>query len=411
MKRKKFELLSPAGNFEKFKAAVLYGADAVYLAGKEFGMRAAADNFSIEELKSACEYAHKKGVKVYLTVNVMPKTAEYKRLRKYLKQIKNIGIDALIIADIGVLELVKAVLPDMEIHISTQTSIVSAATCKAYYNMGAKRVVLARELSLSEIIEIRKNTPKALELEVFIHGSMCVSWSGRCLLSENLTGRDANCGMCTQPCRWNYKIYNLVEEKRPDTPYPIMQTDEGTFIMSSKDLCMIEHIPQLLDAGITSFKIEGRMKSAYYTALTTNAYRMAFDSYISDPDKYEYDPLWKKELESVSHREYDTGYFFSSPMENANICEFNGYLREKAYIAQAVDYDKQTKRATFRLVNKVCIGDTVELITPGKVGRAFKITDMRNENSEPIESAPHPKMLFSTNTEFEVKPGDIIRMG
>ena len=237
------EILSPAGNFEKMKAAILYGADAVYLAGKVFGMRAAADNFTVEEIYEAVKYAHERGVKVYVTVNTMPKVDQYQALEEYLTSLKGSGIDALIVADLGVIDLAKRVLPEVELHISTQASIVSPQTCMAYYRMGAKRVVLARELSLEQIIEIRKNIPEDLELEVFIHGSMCVSWSGRCLLSEHLTGRDANCGACTQPCRWSYKLYEIVEDKRPDAPLPIEQTEHGTFIMSSKDMCTVSIVP------------------------------------------------------------------------------------------------------------------------------------------------------------------------
>ena len=403
------EILSPAGNFEKMKAAILYGADAVYLAGNRFGMRAAADNFSVEEIFEAVKYAHERNVKVYVTVNTMPKVGEYKALEEYLCALRGSGIDAVIVADLGVIDLVKRVLPEVELHISTQTSIVSPQTCMAYYRMGAKRVVLARELSLKEIIEIRKNIPDDLELEVFIHGSMCVSWSGRCLLSEHLTDRDANCGACTQPCRWNYKLYEIIEDKRPDSPLPVEQTEHGTFIMSSKDMCMIEHIPELLEAGIKSFKIEGRMKSAYYTAVTTNAYRMAFDRYMTDPENYVYDPAWKNELESVSHREYNTGYFFGNPILDANICEYNGYLREKAYIAQALGYEDGI--ATFIQRNKVCVGDKVEVISPGKCGVAFDIEWMTDEKGEDIASAPHPGMIFKINAPFEILPGDIIRMG
>ena len=262
------ELLSPAGNFEKMKAAFLYGADAVYLAGNMFGMRSAADNFTTEELGNAVLYAHGRGKKIYLTVNTMPRGYEYPALRRFLDEIKDIGIDAMIIADLGVLDTVKSIIPDMEVHISTQAGVVSAPVCRAFYNLGAKRVVLAREVSLAEIKEIKADIPRGLELEAFIHGSMCVSFSGRCTLSNYLTGRDANRGACTQPCRWNYA---LVEEKRPDVPLPIEQTQDGTFVFGSKDMCMIEHIPELMESGIDSFKIEGRMKSAYYTAVVTNA--------------------------------------------------------------------------------------------------------------------------------------------
>ena len=300
------ELLCPAGNFEKMKAAILYGADAVYLASDSFGMRAAADNFTLDELEEAVKYAHERGVKLYVTVNTMPRSIEYDRLKKYLKRYDEIGVDALIVADIGVLQLVKEITPNMEIHISTQASIVSSHTANAYHKMGAKRVVLARELSLDEIKEIRQNTPKSLEIECFIHGSMCISYSGRCLLSNYYTGRDANRGACAQPCRWNYTNANplsFAEEKRLDYNLNLEEYKEGSFVMSSKDMCMIEHIPDLMESGIDSFKIEGRMKSAYYTAICANTYKIAMNEYLKSPQQYRYNPLWLRELESVSHRE------------------------------------------------------------------------------------------------------------
>ena len=407
---KNIELLSPAGNREKMESAVRYGADAVYFAGNMFGMRAAADNFDTEGIFDAVKYCHEHNVKAYLTVNTMPRESDYPELKRFLSSLKGSDLDALIVADVGVIALAKELLPEIPLHLSTQSSVLSSAACRAYSEMGICRIVLARELSLAEIIEIKRNIPNSLELEAFIHGSMCVSYSGRCLLSEHFTGRDANNGKCTQPCRWNYHLYNITEEKRPDMPLPIIQSDEGTFVMSSKDLCMIEHIPELLNSGITSFKIEGRMKSAYYTAVTANAYRMAFDRYLQNPVAYENDPLLLRELESVSHREYSTGYFFTNPMDRAQICTKDGYLREKAYIAVALGYDAESKTATFIQRNKVSVNDTVELITPGKVGRAFTLTDMTDEKGTPIESAPHPNMIFCVKVPFEVKEGDILRM-
>ena len=279
------ELLSPAGNFEKMKSALNYGADAVYLAGNVFGMRSAADNFTNDELYEAVEYAHNLGKKVYLTVNTMPHEHEYSVLREYLTALKDCKIDAMIVADLGVMATIQEILPEMEIHVSTQASIVSVAAAKAYIALGAKRLVLARELTLGEIKKIRAGIPDEIELEAFVHGSMCVSYSGRCMLSHHITGRDANRGACAQPCRWNF---TLVEEKRPDMPLPIEQNEHGTFIMSSKDMCTIEHIPELIEAGIKSFKIEGRMKSAYYTAVVSNAYRMAIDAYYRDKENYKF---------------------------------------------------------------------------------------------------------------------------
>ncbi len=414
------ELLSPAGNFEKLKAALLYGADAVYLAGQCFGMRSAADNFTDDELFSASEYVHERNKKLYLTVNTMPHGHEYPLLRSYLKKIANAGIDAFIVADLGVLGEIKEIIPDAEIHISTQASIVSPASARAYAALGAKRLVLARELKLSEIRAIKDALPPDIELEAFIHGSMCVSYSGRCLLSNSLTGRDANRGACTQPCRWNYKI---IEEKRPDEPYPIEENELGTFIMSSKDMCTIGIVPELIASGIDSFKIEGRMKSAYYTAVVTNAYRMAIDAYLRDPAGYVYDSALMTELESVSHREYATGYYLDEPMKNAQTAQSTGYIREKAYFATAVEYDTdelpkgitaETENGRiykFIQRNKVSVGDSAEIISPRKTGRAFEVAEIYDEKGTPVESAPHPAMLFYVRVPFEVSAGDIMRSG
>lgn len=413
------ELLSPAGNFEKLKAALLYGADAVYLAGNMFGMRSAADNFTVEELFEAARYTHERGKKLYLTVNTMPRGYEYPQLRRYLGSLRGSGIDAMIVADMGVMDTIKEILPEMEIHVSTQASAVSSAAVKAYARLGAKRVVLARELTFDEIRQIRAEIPDDIELEAFIHGSMCVSYSGRCTLSNYLTGRDANRGACTQPCRWNYTI---TEEKRPDIHLPIEQTELGTFILGSKDMCTIEHIPELVESGINSFKIEGRMKSAYYTAVVTNAYRMGIDRYLTDKAGYVFDPLLLRELESVSHREYCTGYYFDKSADEPNLCTENGYIREKAYFATAIEGedmilpDQPTQNENGRLYpfiqrNKVSVGDSAELISPSKVGRAFSVAELYSDKGEKIESAPHPGQKFFARVPFEVKMGDIMRAG
>ena len=408
---KRPELLSPAGNFEKMKAAILYGADAVYLSGRIFGMRAAADNFSIEELACAVAYAHERGVKVYLTVNTMPRENEYALLKNYFGDLKNIDIDALIIADIGVLMLAKELLPNIEIHISTQANAVSSEACIAWHKLGAKRVVLARELTLAEIKAIRAAVPEDLELECFIHGSMCISYSGRCLLSGHIVGRDANMGMCAQPCRWNYTIrgYEIAEEKRPDSPMPIEEIGGETFIMSSKDTCTIEHIPELVEAGIDSFKIEGRMKSAYYTSVVTNTYKMALDSYFSGD--YQYDPAWYRELESVSHRDYATGYYFSDSHVDANLSSTTGYIKDKAYLAMVVAYDEESGIATLTQRNKMSVGESVEILSPGKVGVGFTVTELLDTNGASIPSTPHPYMEFKMHMPFAVKAGDIVRAG
>ena len=403
------EILSPAGNFEKMVAAIRYGADAVYLAGHIFGMRAAADNFSVDELREAVKYAHERDVKVYLTLNTMPRENEYALLRQYLSDLSDIGIDAMIIADVGVLNLVKEMLPNMEIHISTQANATSSAACRAWYALGAKRVVLARELTLDEIKAIRANIPADLEIECFVHGSMCVSYSGRCLLSNHMVGRDANRGMCAQPCRWNYTIrhYEIEEEKRPDCKMPIEEINGETFIMASRDTCTIEHIPELIEAGINSFKIEGRMKSAYYTAVVTNAYKMALDSYFSG--NYKYNPEWYRELESVSHRDYHTGYYFTDSHMDANLAPNNGYIKDKAYLAVAVGYDAESGLAKFTQRNKMSSGEPAELLTPGQIGRQLVIGELYDENMNPIESTPHPYMTFYMKVSTEVQVGDILR--
>ena len=417
------ELLSPAGNFEKLRAAILYGADAVYCAGQMFGMRSAADNFTVEELYEAVRYVHARGKKLYLTVNTMPHVQEYPLLRSFLHEIRDAGIDAMIVADLGVFTTVREIIPEMEIHISTQTSIVSPASALAWARMGAKRLVLARELTLEEIRAIRSALPEEIELEAFVHGSMCVSYSGRCLLANAFNGRDGNRGTCSQPCRWNYSI---VEEKRLDQPYPIEQQEGvGTFIMSSKDMCMIEHIPELMESGIASFKIEGRMKSAYYTAVVTNAYRLAIEAYRRDPQNYRYDPAWLEELESVSHREYGTGFYFDDPMQNPQLVSTCGYLREKAYFSTATEYIEEEAQAIlaagvpmenengrlYRFIqrNKVSVGEGAEIISPGKIGRAFVQTEIYAPTGERLDSTPHPSMLYWCRVPFEVAEGDIMR--
>lgn len=421
MSRKKAELLSPAGNFEKLKAAILYGADAVYLAGKNFGMRAASANFDRDELVAAVYYCHKHGVKLYVTVNVMPHTQEYEELKDYIRFLEAIRVDAVIVSDIGVVMMVREVAPKLEVHISTQASTVSAQACIAWHKLGATRIVLARELTLKDICEIRKNIPDTLELEAFVHGAMCIAYSGRCLLSNYFTGRDANHGACAQSCRWNYSptAMDLSEANRPEVPSVAcaeQQPNGETFFMSSKDMCMIEHIPELEESGISSYKIEGRVKSAYYTAVVTNTYRLAIDQYRRDPANYKFDPEWANELDGVSHREYGTGFFFTPPHENANTVTVHGYIREKAYLATAVsDSDVADENGMYDVLfiqrNKVSRSDTVELISPGKVGRAFSAETLRDVRGEMIESAPHPSMYFRLKVPFPVKEGDILRLG
>ncbi len=410
---KRPEILSPAGDFEKLKSAIYFGADAVYLAGRAFGMRAASGNFDDEELKAAVEYAHKRGVKVYVTVNIMPRDAEYPRLREFLYYIHSIGVDAAIISDLGVVALCRECAPELEIHISTQASTVSAAACKVWAQLGAKRIVLARELSLEAVKKIRAELPEDIEIECFVHGSMCIAYSGRCLLSQYYVGRDANRGACAQPCRWIYgaKELHIAEEKREDEILPMYEDGGETFVMSSKDMCMIEHIPELVDAGISSFKLEGRVRSAYYTAVVTNTYKMALDSYMADPENYKYDPAWGRELNSVSHREYGCGFFFNDPREDANIVTEPGYIREKAYLATAVEGCEAGGVATFIQRNKLVEGQSVELLTRMRTGIPFNADGLCNEKGEAIPSAPHPGMLFTLRCPVAVHAGDILRGG
>ncbi len=405
------ELLAPAGNFEKLRAALLYGADAVYLSGKSFGMRAAADNFTDDELAEALALVHAQGKRAYIAVNIMPRTAQYAALRAYFELLRPLAPDALIVADVGVLTLARQVLPEVAIHISTQANAVSAEACRAWHAMGASRVVLSREITLEEIRAIRQNTPPALELEAFIHGSMCVSYSGRCLLSNYLIGRDANRGACAQPCRWHYTLnerhFELVEEKRPDTPLPVEEIGGETFFMSSRDTSMIAHIPELIDAGIDSFKIEGRVKSAMYAATVTNAYRMAIDAAMAGDRTY--NPAWGRELVSVAHRPYHTGYYYDDCHENANITEEMGYIKEKAALAVVLSYDGESGTALCQQKNKFSVGDAVELLTPGKTGAPARITALYNEMGEEISSAPHPQMRVRVPLPYPARAGDILR--
>ncbi len=407
---KRPEILSPAGDFEKLRSAVYFGADAVYLAGKHFGMRAASGNFTDEELRDAVSFCHEKGVKVYVTVNIMPRDSEYRELRRFLTYLGEIGADAAIVSDPGVAALLRRCAPNVALHVSTQASVVSAASCKVWYDLGARRVVLARELSLEAINNIKKNIPEDLEIECFVHGSMCVAYSGRCLLSQHFVGRDANRGACAQPCRWIYsRKTEIAEEKRADELLPVIEDGGDSFIMSSKDMCMIEHIPELCEAGIDSFKLEGRVRSAYYTAVVTNTYKMALEAYLKDKDNYVFDPAMRYELDSVSHREYGTGFFFTDPHTDANLVTEPGYIREKAYLATAIEGCEAGGVAKFIQRNKTLDESDAELLTPGRTGIELHLSEMKNEAGERIESAPHPGMIFTVRSPIEVKPGDIIR--
>lgn len=395
------ELLSPAGNLEKLKYAVNYGADAVYCALDKFGMRASAGNLSKDELKAALDYAHERNAKVYLTMNTMPRDYELQDLRQYAKTLSEITPDAFIISDPGVMEIVKDAIPDAEIHLSTQASTVNSASVNFWAKQGVKRVVLARELSLDEIKMIRQNIPEEVELECFVHGAMCVSYSGRCLLSNYFMNRNANNGQCAQPCRWKY---HLREEKREENLYA-EQDEGGTYVFSSRDMRMIEHIEDLVDAGIDSFKIEGRMKSAYYTAAITNAYRIAIDDYLSNR---EFDARCLRETESVSHREYGTGYFYSSPQTDANVVYANEYIADRPFLATVTEFDAEKGLAKCYQRNKMCVGDNANILSPKCFGRDFVIGNMYDLQMNKIESTPHAGMEFYLEID-QAKSGDIIR--
>ena len=403
------EILSPAGDTEKLYAAVRFGCDAVYLAAKSFGMRSAAGNFDADELDSAVKYCRERGVRVYVTLNTMPRGDEYEDLRRLIPTLHEIGPDAYIVADPGVMDTLHSMYPDAVIHVSTQTSVVSAAAAESYMrHFNAKRIVLARELSLEEIKAIRRDVSPELELETFVHGAMCVSYSGRCLLSNHFTGRDGNRGECTQPCRWNYKLYELHEEK-DDTRRPgVEQTEDGTFIMSSKDMCMIEHIPELCEAGITSFKIEGRMKSVYYAAVTALAYRRAVEAYANDPSGYRTDPELVRLLGSVTHRKYDTGYYFSDPSTDAKTVDEPGYITERPYYGIVQSYDESTGTALVKQKNKVLAGQTVRFLSPDGEKEPFVLDMITDEDGQILTGTPHPKMIFGVKTPYPVGCGDIL---
>lgn len=400
--RKKPEILSPAGNPEKFRFAIDYGADAVYCALERFGMRRAADNFTKETLASSIDYAHARGRKVYLTVNVMPHEGEFDQLPRFIAEADELKPDAYIVSDPGVMDCIKANAKDPELHLSTQASTVNAAACRFWHRQGVKRIVLARELSLAEIKAIRKSIPEDLELEAFVHGAMCVSYSGRCLLSNYFAGRDANGGACAQPCRWKYYVH---EEKRPEDVISAEQDEYGTYLFSSKDLCMVEHIGALAEAGLDSLKIEGRVKSAYYTAAVTNAYRMALDDYYASKP---FNPAYRAEVESVSHREYATGYFYGNPHENANIVGNNIYLKDRAFLAVVKDYDEKTGLALCEQFNKMQVGDKANLLSPGTTGRDITVEALFDKNGQPISDTKHPRMEFYLKIE-NAKAGDLIR--
>ena len=397
------EILAPAGDYERLVSAVTFGANAVYLGGDKYGMRAVSASFDKDTLKKAVEFAHTRNVKVYLTCNTLPRNEEINEFPQFIADAVSAGIDAAIVSDIGIFGLVKQHAPNLDIHVSTQAGIVNYASANEFYKMGAKRVVLAREMSFSEIKELREKTDPNLEIEAFVHGAMCMSVSGRCLISQYMVNRDANRGECAQPCRWGF---HLVEEKRPNDFYPIYEDENGSHILNAKDMCMIEYIPELVDAGITSFKIEGRAKSSYYVSVITNAYRIAVDEYMKDPEQYKLPEWLAEEVTKVSHRQYSTGFFFGQP-ENGQYYENGGYLRNFDVVAMVDECKEGYLYCTQR--NKFFKGDTVEILEPNKPVKELVITEIINENGEQIENAPHALMKIKIPYKGDLAAGSIIR--
>lgn len=399
---KKPEILAPAGDMECLRNSLEFGADAVYLAGKQFGMRTASKNFDNEELKQAVTLAHSYGSKLYITINTLPRNNEIAVLPDFLMYAQEIGVDAFIIADLGVFELAKKYAPKVERHISTQAGIVNSETATAWYNMGASRVVLAREMTFEDIADIRAKIPKELEIECFVHGAMCVSFSGRCLISSYMTGRDANRGDCAQPCRWKYHLY---EENRDGQFFPVEEADGGTYLYNSRDMCMIDYIPDLVKSGISSLKIEGRAKSAYYCAVTTNAYRHALNDYMSMGEDYTLKPWIKEELEKISHREYSTGFYLGG--EPGQVTSNGGYIRHYDIVAVCEESDGNTSSITQR--NKFLVGDTLDVLPPSGIPFTTVCTGLENRFGESVESAPHAMESLKMTTDREIPPSSVIR--
>ena len=403
---RKTELLIPAGSLDVLKTAVIYGADAVYLGGEAFGLRAKAKNFTNEEIMEGIKFAHDHGVKVYITANILAHNDDLPGVEAYFEELKTIRPDALIISDPGVFTIAKRVLPDMEIHISTQANNTNYGTYLFWHELGAKRVVSARELSLKEIKEIRAHIPEDMEIESFIHGAMCISYSGRCLLSNFFTGRDANQGACTHPCRWKYSV---VEETRPGEYMPVYENERGTYIFNSKDLCMIEHVPEMIDAGIDSFKIEGRMKTALYVATVARTYRKAIDDYLEDPEKYKANMEWyKEEIGKCTYREFTTGFYFGKPTSETQIYDSNTYVKNYIYLGTVEERDARGF-AKIEQKNKFSVGETREIMKPDGRNISALVGGIYTEEGESQESAPHPKQILYIDLDGEVEQYDILR--
>lgn len=400
------ELLIPASSLEVLKIAVMYGADAVYIGGEVFGLRAKAKNFSMEEMREGIDFAHEHGVKVYVTANILAHNGDLDGVRQYFEELREIQPDALIISDPGIYRIAKEVCPEIERHISTQANNTNYGTYRFWHELGAKRVVSARELSLEEIKEIRANIPDDLEIETFIHGAMCISYSGRCLLSNYFTGRDANQGACTHPCRWKYSI---VEETRPNEYMPVYENERGTYIFNSKDLCMIEHIPELMDAGIDSFKIEGRMKTALYVATVARTYRKAIDDYKESPELYRKNlPWYADQISNCTYRQFTTGFFFGKPTEETQIYDNNTYVKEYTYLGIVGTWNKE---GLYRIEqrNKFSVGEQIEVMKPDGRNLAVTVKRIVDEEGTDAESAPHPKQILYIDLGQPLEMYDILR--
>lgn len=388
------EILAPAGSLERLKTAITYGADAVYAGGEEFSLRAAAKNFSKDDLLRGIEFVRAKNKKIYITANIIPHNKDMDAFPKFLEEMERLRPDGLIISDLGAFMAAKKYAPSVPIHVSTQANNVNYMTVNSWHELGAERVVLGRELSFDEIREIRDKAPHGLQLEAFVHGAMCISYSGRCLLSNYMIERDANNGECAHPCRWKYSI---VEEQRPGEYMDVFENERGTYIFNSKDLCMIEYIPELVKSGIESFKIEGRVKTEYYVATVVKTYRSAVDSYLENPDKYVFKKEWMDELLKVSNRHYTTGFFLGKPSETAQVYESSAYIRDYNVCAVVVGYDEETGETIFEQRNKFSLGDEVEIIMPNEKFMTYIVTQMKNADGEQIESAPHARQIVKIN--------------
>lgn len=405
-KRNRAELLAPAGNLEKLKMAVHYGADAVFLAGKEYGLRAFAGNFSAEEMREGVEFAHDRGAKVYVTVNIFAHSSDLSGLPDYLKQLEETEVDGLIISDPGILAISQEIISrnNISLHLSTQANTTNWASAAFWERQGIHRIVLAREMSLTEIKEIRNRVK--LDLEVFVHGALCISYSGRCLLSNYMTGRDANRGECAQPCRWNYA---LMEEKRPGSYYPVFEDERGSYVFNSQDLCLIEHLPELIEAGVNALKIEGRMKSAYYVATIVHAYRLALDAYYADPANYRFDPKWFEEICKVSHRDYTTGFLFGRPLADDHNYQTSNYLRSYDFVGLIQEYDQKSGWALVEQRNRFGIGDILEITGPQTRTFTQELMEMTDADGFALETAPHPQQLVRLKLSHPAEPWDMIR--